>query len=141
MNDFEIVAHRGIPTEAPENTIASFQRAIELGADAVELDVRLTSDKVPVVFHYFYLQETTSTSGAVFNFTFEQLRVVDVLCKNNLAAPAGHISTLLEILETIGGKIGLEIEIKGPEPEAPEIIGKVLLGHKKLSELPRSHFL
>ena len=51
MNRFEIVAHRGIPTEAPENTLASFQRAIELGADAVELDVRLTSDKVPVVFH------------------------------------------------------------------------------------------
>jgi glycerophosphoryl diester phosphodiesterase len=132
MNDFEIVAHRGIPTETPENTIASFQRAIELGADAVELDVRLTSDKVPVVFHYFYLQETTSTSGAIFNFTFEQLRVVDVLCKNNLAAPAGHISTLPEILETIGGKIGLEIEIKGPEPEAPGIIGDVLLKFKNL---------
>lgn len=42
---FEIVAHRGIPTEAPENTIASFQRAIEPGADAGELDVRLTTDK------------------------------------------------------------------------------------------------
>ena len=132
MNYFEIVAHRGIPAEAPENTLASFQRAIELGADAVELDVRLTSDKVPVVFHYFYLQAATSTSGAIFDFSLEQLRDVDVRCRDNPAVPAGHISTLPEILETIGGRIGLEIEIKGPEPEAPEIIGNVLLKFKKL---------
>ena len=132
MNHFEIVAHRGIPTEAPENTLASFQRAIELGADAVELDVRLTSDNVPVIFHYFYLQATTSTSGAIFDFSLDQLRDVEVFCRNNPAAPAGHISTLPEILETIGGRIGLEIEIKGPEPEAPEIIGNVLLKHGNL---------
>jgi len=126
MNHFEIVAHRGVPTEAPENTIASFQRAVDLGADAVELDVRLTSDQIPVIYHYFYLQEATSASGAIFDFTLDQLRSVDVFCKNNPAAPKGHISTLSEILEVFGGKIGLEIEIKGPEPEAPEIIGTVL---------------
>jgi glycerophosphoryl diester phosphodiesterase len=126
MNHFEIVAHRGIPTEAPENTIASFQRAIELGADAVELDVRLTVDRVPVVYHYNYLQENTSASGAIFDFTLEQLRDVKVFCKNNPAAEEGRISTLDEILEMFSGKIGFEIEIKGPEPEAPEIIGSVL---------------
>jgi glycerophosphoryl diester phosphodiesterase len=132
MNGFEIVAHRGIPTDAPENTLASFQGAIELGADAVEMDVRLSSDRVPVVFHYFYLEESTSASGAIFDFSLEQLRDVEVFCKDNPAAPAGHISTLPEILETIGGKIGLEIEIKGPEPEAPEIIGNVLLRFRNL---------
>jgi len=126
MNNFEIVAHRGIPTEAPENTIASFQKAIELGADAIELDVRLTADKVPVVFHYYYLQETTSASGAIFNFTLEQLRDVKVFCKNKPSASEGRISTLAEILERFKGKIGFEIEIKGPEPEAPEIIGNIL---------------
>ncbi len=126
MKHFEIVAHRGIPTEAPENTIASFQRAIELGADAIELDVRLTSDKIPVVYHYFYLQENTSASGAIFDFSLGQLRDVKVFCKNNPAAKDGRISTLSEILELFGGKIGFEIEIKGPEPEAPEIIGGVL---------------
>lgn len=126
MKPFEIVAHRGIPTEAPENTIASFQRAIELGADVVELDVRLTADKIPVVYHYFYLQENTSASGAIFNFTLEQLRDVKVFCKDNAAVKYGRISTLSEILEMFSGKIGFEIEIKGPEPEAPEIIGGVL---------------
>ena len=53
MTDFEIVAQRGIPTESPENTIPAFQKAIDLGADAVEFDVRLTSDNVPIVYHYF----------------------------------------------------------------------------------------
>jgi glycerophosphoryl diester phosphodiesterase len=126
MKHFEIVAHRGIPIEAPENTIASFQRAIELGADAVELDVRLTADKVPVVYHYYYLQENTSASGAIFNFTLGQLRNVKVFCRYNPAVKEGRISTLAEILELFCGKIGFEIEIKGPEPEAPEIIGGVL---------------
>jgi glycerophosphoryl diester phosphodiesterase len=132
MRPFEIVAHRGISTESPENTIASFQRAVELGADAVELDIRLTSDQIPVVYHYFYLQENTSLSGPIFDFTFEQVRKANVFCKNNPSASEGRISTLSEILEIFGGKIGLEIEIKGPEPEAAEIIGNALNKFKNL---------
>jgi len=130
MKPFEIVAHRGIPTEAAENTIESFQRALDLGADAVELDVRLTADRIPVVYHYFYLEENTTASGAIFDYTFEQLKDVKVLCKDNPAAKPGRISTLCEILDIFSGKIGLEIEIKGPEPEAAEIIGNVLIKHK-----------
>lgn len=106
-NYFEIVAHRGIPNEAPENTLASFQRAVELGVDAVELDVRLTSDQIPVVFHYFYLDELTSASGAIFNYPLDQLRKVEVYCRDIPTAPSGHISTLPEILDIFGGKIGL----------------------------------
>jgi len=132
MNHFEIVAHRGIPTEAPENTIASFQRAVKLGADAIELDIRLSADQIPVVYHYFYLQGYTSASGAIFDFSLEQLRTVQVFCKDNPDAHAGNISTLQEILDIFAGKIGLEIEIKGPEPEAPEIIGNVLHKFKHL---------
>jgi len=132
MKPFEIVAHRGVSTDAPENTIASFQRAVELGADAIELDVRLTADKIPVVYHYFYLQENTSASGAIFNYSLEQLRDVRVFCKDNPVAEAGRISTLSEILERFGGKIGFEVEIKGPEPEAPEIIGALLNEFKHL---------
>lgn len=129
---FEIVAHRGIPCEAPENTLASFQRAIELGADAVEMDVRLTADHIPLVYHYFYLDENTSLTGAIFDFTLAQLRTVEVYCKGNPTIKTGHISTLEEILDTIGGKIDLEIEIKGPEPESAEIIGGVLNQFKDL---------
>lgn len=99
---FEIVAHRGIAHEAPENTLPAFERAVELGADSVELDVRLTSDRVPVVYHYFYLNENTAASGAIFNFTLEQLRRVRVFCRDN-PAQEGRIPTLVEVLKALGG--------------------------------------
>lgn len=132
MKPFEIVAHRGIPTEAPENTIESFQSAVDLGADAVELDVRLTADRIPVVYHYFYLEGKTTASGAIFDYTFEQLKDVKVLCQKNPTAKPGRISTLCEILDIFAGKIGLEIEIKGPEPESVEVISNVLHKHRNL---------
>lgn len=75
MSYFEIVAHRGVPTELPENTLPSFERAVELGADVIELDVRLTRDRVPIVYHYFYLDEATTGAGPVFQFTFDQIAV------------------------------------------------------------------
>jgi glycerophosphoryl diester phosphodiesterase len=65
MHTFEIVAHRGVATQYPENTIPAFLRAIELGADAVELDVRLTKDKIPVVYHYYYLDKIGSLGISV----------------------------------------------------------------------------
>jgi glycerophosphoryl diester phosphodiesterase len=62
MPYFEVVAHRGVPIEAPENTIPSFQRAIDIGADAIEFDVRLTRDRVPIIHHYTQLSsEVVST--------------------------------------------------------------------------------
>jgi glycerophosphoryl diester phosphodiesterase len=130
-NSLEIVAHRGLPLEAPENTITSFQRALELGADYVELDVRLSADLVPVVYHYFYLDEATSLMGVIFDYTLEQLRQAQVYCSVNRAVQPGKISTLPEILERFAGRLGLEIEIKGPEPESAAIIGDVLNAFKQ----------
>jgi glycerophosphoryl diester phosphodiesterase len=129
MSELQIVAHRGAATDAPENTIAAFERAIDLGADAVELDVRLTSDHVPVVYHYYYLENNSSASGAIFGFTWEQLQQVELRSKSG-AGKTGRISALAEILEKFGGRIGLEIDMKGPEPEAPTIIAAVLRGYK-----------
>jgi len=131
MNPFEIVAHRGIHIDHPENTLPAFQKAIELGADAVELDVRLTKDKVPVVFHYYYLDKITSLPGPIFNYTCEQLSAVNFVNAKNGSA-ASRLSTLEEVLETIGGNIGLEIEIKGPEPESVGIIAGTLRNFQNL---------
>jgi len=101
VSPFEIVAHRGAAESAPENTIAAFQRVLQLGADAVELDVCLTSDRVPVVYHYFYLHENTPLPGVVFDYTFEQLRDAPVYCQKNPAVTAGRISALDDILENV----------------------------------------
>jgi glycerophosphoryl diester phosphodiesterase len=132
MNNFQIVAHRGAPINAPENTMQAFQYAIELGADAIEFDVRLTLDHVPIIYHYFYLEEITNKSGPIFNFTYDQLQKIQFLGKNNQKRSKYRILTLYEVLETLGDKIGLEIEIKGPEPESSEIIGTTLNYFKHL---------
>jgi glycerophosphoryl diester phosphodiesterase len=126
LRNFEIVAHRGVADAAPENTLPAFQRAIDLGADAVELDVRLTADRVPAVFHYFYLDGVTSLAGPIFNYTFDQLRRAPILNHGGQDCGDVRISTLPDVLEAIGGRIGLEIEVKGPEPESSEIVGAVL---------------
>ena len=132
MKPFEIVAHRGIPDIHPENTIPAFERAIELGADAVELDVRLSSDHIPMVYHYFYLDVIASASGTIFDYTCEELRNIPIMGKNG--TDKYQIPTLMEVLEIISGRIGLEIEIKGPEPESASIVAEVLSDYKKLWE-------
>jgi glycerophosphoryl diester phosphodiesterase len=134
MKSFEIVAHRGIPGEAPENTIASYQLALELGADAVEMDIRLTADLIPVVFHYYYLDKTTTSKGVIFQYTHQELENVEVTCSGNPGTAVGRISSFADILECFGGRIGMEIEIKGPEPEAPLLIGQILNRYKKFWE-------
>jgi glycerophosphoryl diester phosphodiesterase len=131
VNSFEIVAHRGVATVYPENTIPAFLSAIELGADAVELDVRLTSDMIPVVYHYYYLDKTTSLPGPIFNYTYGQLSQARFL-NSPKGMDSPKIPTLTEILETIGGRIGLEIEIKGPEPESAIAVGDILRNFKNL---------
>jgi glycerophosphoryl diester phosphodiesterase len=132
MKPFEIVAHRGVPDIHPENTIPAFERAIELGADAVELDVRLSADHTPMVFHYFYLDVMASASGTIFDYTCEELRNIPIIGKNE--TDKYQIPTLMEVLEIIGGRISLEIEIKGPEPESANIVAEVLSVYKKLWE-------
>lgn len=53
MSSAEIVAHRKAGGDSLENIVSAFNRAIELGADAVEFDFRLTADCVPIIYHYF----------------------------------------------------------------------------------------
>ncbi|MBI9051002.1 MAG: glycerophosphodiester phosphodiesterase [Anaerolineaceae bacterium] len=131
MKLFEIIAHRGLTTHAPENTIEAFQLALDHRADGVEMDVRLSADGIPVVYHYTYLTGFTDTQGVIFDFTLDEIRKVRIPCKQDPQVPLGQISTLREVLELFAGKMALEIEIKGPEPEAPQIIGEILLEYQQ----------
>jgi glycerophosphoryl diester phosphodiesterase len=126
ISAFEVVAHRGVPTERHENTLPSFQRAIELGADAVELDVRLTRDQVPLVYHYFYLEEAAGLPGPVFRYSWPEIR------RAQQDAGADTLATLPEVLDAIGGRIGLEIEVKGPEPESAATVSGILRQYRTL---------
>lgn len=72
-----VIAHRGNSAHAPENTIESFAQAVSLGADALELDVRLSADGVAVVIHDATVDRTTDSQGAVSAMTLAELRALD----------------------------------------------------------------
>ena len=73
-----IIAHRGASALAPENTLAAFQKAIDDGADGIELDVRIVKDGVPVVFHDSTLARMVGRENTVSSFTAEELQTFDV---------------------------------------------------------------
>jgi glycerophosphoryl diester phosphodiesterase len=72
-----VIAHRGASAYAPENTLEAFELALSMGAEALEMDVRVTADGVPVVMHDPTLDRTTDMSAPVAERAFEQLRRAD----------------------------------------------------------------
>src|SRR5215218_5885046 len=72
-----VIAHRGASGSAPENTLAAFELAVRQGADAFELDVRLTADGVPVVLHDPTLDRTSDYRGPLAALRAADLRAID----------------------------------------------------------------
>ena len=101
-------AHRGLPdneTEAPENSMAAFRKAVEAGY-GIELDVQLTKDRIPVVFHDETLKRVCGVEGKVRDYTYEQLQQF-TLCKSQEKIPL-----FADFLKMVDGKVPLIIEIK-----------------------------
>lgn len=112
MHSVVVMGHRGARGHAPENTLASFERGIELGATMLELDVHLTKDERLIVIHDGYLDRTTDGSGPVHLMTFEEIRKVDA---GSWFAPefAGQrVPALEEVMELADGRALLNIEVK-----------------------------
>ncbi len=107
-----VVGHRGAAALLPENTIAGFQHAIQLGCDYVECDVHLSRDNHLVVIHDETVDRTTNGSGRVADLTLAELRQLD--------AGQGHqIPIFQEVLDTVRDQVILLCELKGPfTPEA-----------------------
>jgi len=99
------IGHRGAKAYAPENTIASFRKALELDVDMVEFDVRITKDKYPVVIHDNQLARLAKKFRRVSNLTLEEVKEVKIKKTEN-------IPTLAEVLEVIDNRIGLNIDLK-----------------------------
>jgi glycerophosphoryl diester phosphodiesterase len=98
---------------APENTFASFDRAIELGVDAIELDVHLTADGEVVVIHDHDLTRTTDGEGVVGEKTLAEIKSLDAGKCFGAEFAGQRIPTLGEVLEWARGRCVLDIEIKG----------------------------
>ncbi len=100
----EIVGHRGAPEYAPENTTASIEKAIRLGADMIEVDVRLSKDKIPVLMHDPTLDRTAKRKGYVEDKTLKQLKKITV--------DGEPIPSLEGVIKIIKNKGRLNIHIK-----------------------------
>ncbi len=107
------IGHRGAPDEAPENTMASFRRALELGADGIEFDVQETSDGQLVVIHDAMLDRTTNGTGAVLEHSFDQVRSLDAGSWFGPAFVSEAVPTLAEVLELPAAIFELETKTYG----------------------------
>lgn len=107
-----VIAHRGFSGVAPENTLSAFNKAIEVGSDMVELDVRFSKDGELVVIHDETLERTTTGKGRVIEKTLNELRELDAGSKFHPCFRGERIPTLREVLEGIKGKILVNIELK-----------------------------
>ena len=116
-----VIGHRGNRAHAPENTIESFAQAVSLGADAIEFDVRLSADGIPVVHHDATVNRTTDGTGEVGRMNYVELRGLDAGAnftkdggKTYPYRGAGHrIPTFEEVVEAFPSTPML-IEIKDP---------------------------
>lgn len=112
----KIIAHRGASTYAPENTLPAFKKAIEQESDAIELDVRLTKDGVPVICHDATINRTSNGKGYIHKLTIKQLKKFDFGSKFSSKFKDVTIPTLEEVLQMLQRHpITLHIELKnGP---------------------------
>ena len=107
-----VFGHRGARQAAPENTLAAFRKALEMGADGIELDVMLSADGVPVVIHDSTLERTTNGNGRVEERPLDQLRELDAGGHFSPQFRGEPIPTLAEVLDAFGGALRINIELK-----------------------------
>jgi len=106
-----VIAHRGNRARAPENTLSSLRQAVELGADALEFDVRMSRDGVPVLMHDPTVDRTTNGSGMVSAMSFDELRALDAAARSPYRIERLTIPSLEEALDTFRD-VPLVIEVK-----------------------------
>ncbi len=93
------IGHRGAKGHAAENTLVSFQKAIDLGVDMIELDIQLSLDKIPMVIHDDTVNRTTSKTGLVTDYSAKELQKLG-------------IPTLAAVFELVHNQCEINIEIK-----------------------------
>ena len=117
-------AHRGLHdnhSDAPENSMKAFKKAVDAGY-GIEMDIQLTKDKIPVVFHDETLNRMCGVEGKVWEFTYEELQ------KLTLAESEERIPKFEDVLALVGGKVPLIVEYKldVPSTEVCEIADPML---------------
>jgi glycerophosphoryl diester phosphodiesterase len=126
-----VISHAACGGHAPENTLQGVRKAIELGAEAIEIDVQASADDVPVLMHDLTVARTTGGEGAVADLTLDQLRGLD--------AGGEPVPTLAEVLDITKGNVLLVMEIKQPGIE--EQVSRVVSQADAVGEVMSWSFL
>lgn len=113
-----VFAHRGARRVAPENTLPAFERALAMGVAGLEFDVHLTRDGRLVVIHDFTVDKTTNGHGVVAAMTAAEVRRLDAGSHFDPAFAGVPVPFLDEVLDLVGDRCRLNIEIKSMDPYA-----------------------
>jgi glycerophosphoryl diester phosphodiesterase len=136
-DEVEITAHRGSSKAAPENTIAAVRRAIEDGADRVEIDVQETADGTVVVFHDSDFMKLSGVNLKIWDATMDDLQEIDI---GSWFAPEfqnERVPTLAEVLDVCKGRIDLNIELKyyGHDDQLEQRVADVVEDHDMAADV------
>jgi glycerophosphoryl diester phosphodiesterase len=138
-----IFAHRGSSASAPENTLAAFELAVEHGAHAIELDAQLSADGHIMVIHDHQVNRTTNGTGYVNEMDLVALKELDAGSYFDRKYQGEKIPTLSEVLETIGQKILINIELKNdrtPLDDLPRRAAEIVTRHAMQTRVIFSSF-
>lgn len=106
-----MIAHRGASAYAPENTMVAFKRASEIGADAIELDAKLTRDGVIAIIHDVTLDRTTTGKGKVNSINFKEIRKLDAGKNFSKEFEGERVPSLREVFEYTANRIMVNVEL------------------------------
>ena len=121
-----VAGHRGAAAHAPENTVASFEMGVELGADAIEFDIHESRDGHLIVMHDPEVARTTDGHGRIKDMTLEELKRLDAGAWFGDRFRVERVPTLSEVLDWAHGRTPVIIEIKGDSQPAIGIERKLV---------------
>lgn len=116
LPDLYVVAHRGFAGVFPENTLTAVRGAYDRGADAVEVDVMMPKDRVPIIMHDDRVDRTTNGTGLVSSFTSTQLHQLDACSKFGTQWAPCPVPLASEVMQAAKGRGRLLLHLKGPWP-------------------------
>lgn len=120
-----VIGHRGASGHMPENTLASFERALKMGADMIELDVHPCKDGDLVVMHDETVDRTTDGSGRISEMSLDEIRSLDAAAKSQLGARE-PVPTFAEVLERLPDQTPLAVEVKHGSSVYPGVEKRVI---------------
>ncbi|MEK7248688.1 MAG: glycerophosphodiester phosphodiesterase family protein, partial [Chloroflexota bacterium] len=128
-----IISHAACGGHAPENTLAGIRKAIELGAEAIEIDVQASADGEPVLMHDLTVDRTTNGKGAIASLTLDELRALDAGGAQTGGRLPEPVPTLTEVLDLTKDRVLLVMEIKAPGIE--QHVARVVHDSKALDDV------